>query len=135
MHPEDRNRMVFANIPPTLSLIIRSDMIAYIILRADGVDHVIADRGWLVAPVASVFIPMKMTSHRSLSRQFNMASRMESYGRGRRVQITRSTYELIADCFECEALGLIDVKGAERTKVWQVVDRKPAARAVAPPDH
>jgi hypothetical protein len=25
-------------------------MIAYIILRADGVDHVIADRGWLVAP-------------------------------------------------------------------------------------
>jgi nitrite reductase/ring-hydroxylating ferredoxin subunit len=47
---EDRNRMVFANIPPTLSLVIRCDMIAYIILRADGVDHVIADRGWLVAP-------------------------------------------------------------------------------------
>jgi nitrite reductase/ring-hydroxylating ferredoxin subunit len=49
---EDRNRMVFANIPPTLSLIIRSDMIAYIILRADGVDHVISERGWLVAPGA-----------------------------------------------------------------------------------
>ncbi len=49
---EDRNRMVFANIPPTLSLIIRSDMIAYIILRADGADHVLSDRGWLVAPGA-----------------------------------------------------------------------------------
>ncbi len=49
---EDRNRMVFANVPPTLSLIIRSDMIAYIILRADGVEHVMADRGWLVAPGA-----------------------------------------------------------------------------------
>jgi nitrite reductase/ring-hydroxylating ferredoxin subunit len=49
---DDRGRMVFANVPPTLSLVIRSDMIAYIILRADGVGHVIADRGWLVAPGA-----------------------------------------------------------------------------------
>jgi phenylpropionate dioxygenase-like ring-hydroxylating dioxygenase large terminal subunit len=48
----DRNRMVFVNLPPTLSLIIRSDMIAYIILRADGVDQVLSDRGWLVAPDA-----------------------------------------------------------------------------------
>lgn len=49
---EDRNRMVFVNVPPTLSLIVRTDMIAYIILRADGVGHVISDRGWLVAPGA-----------------------------------------------------------------------------------
>jgi len=49
---EDRNRMVFANVPPTLSLIIRCDMIAYVILRADGVGDVISDRGWLVAPGA-----------------------------------------------------------------------------------
>ena len=62
----------------------------------------------------------------------NMASGMESHGRGRCVQVTCSTHELIADWFECEALGLIDVKGAGPTEVWQVVDRKPARRVVGP---
>jgi nitrite reductase/ring-hydroxylating ferredoxin subunit len=66
---EDRNRMVFANIPPTLSLIIRSDMIAYIILRADGVDHVIAERGWLVAPgaMSQPLFREKLTSNLQVS--------------------------------------------------------------------
>lgn len=49
---EDRNRMVFANVPPTLSLIVRCDMIAYIIIRSDSVEEIQADRGWLVAPEA-----------------------------------------------------------------------------------
>lgn len=49
---EDRNRMVFANVPPTLSLIVRNDMIAYIIIRTDTVEEIQADRGWLVAPGA-----------------------------------------------------------------------------------
>ena len=85
-------------------------------------------------PVVAGVIGRKKFIYDLWGEAVNMASRMESYGRGRRVQITRGTYELIADCFECETLGLIDVKGAGRTEVWQVVDRKPAGRAVAPPD-
>ena len=49
---DERNRMMFANVPPTLSLVIRSDMIAFIILRADSANATAHDRGWLVAPGA-----------------------------------------------------------------------------------
>ncbi len=41
----------------------------------------------------------------------NTASRMESHGTPGRIQITRSTYELLADEFECEPRGTIAVKG------------------------
>jgi guanylate cyclase len=56
----------------------------------------------------------------------NLASRMESHGRSRCVQITRSTYDLIKDSFDCEALGLMDVKGAGPTEVWHVIGRRSA---------
>jgi adenylate cyclase len=54
----------------------------------------------------------------------NIASRMESHGQGGAIQITRSTYELIKDEFECEAKGMIPVKGADRMEVWHVVGPK-----------
>ena len=54
----------------------------------------------------------------------NLASRMESHGRTRCIQITRSTYELIEDAFNCEAVGLIEVKGAGQMEVWHVLGRK-----------
>ncbi|HEY7017695.1 MAG TPA: adenylate/guanylate cyclase domain-containing protein, partial [Gaiellaceae bacterium] len=41
----------------------------------------------------------------------NTASRMESYGAPGRIQITRPTYELLADEFDCEPRGTITVKG------------------------
>lgn len=47
-----RNRMVFANIPPTLSLVLTSDMVIYMILRADGPETHLLDQGVLVAPGA-----------------------------------------------------------------------------------
>jgi phenylpropionate dioxygenase-like ring-hydroxylating dioxygenase large terminal subunit len=50
---EDRNRLLFANVPPTLSLIIRSDLVAFIILQANSHDTVTARRGWLAAPGAT----------------------------------------------------------------------------------
>jgi hypothetical protein len=50
---EDRHRLVFANVPPTLSLIIRSDLVAFIILHANTHDTITARRGWLAAPGAS----------------------------------------------------------------------------------
>jgi nitrite reductase/ring-hydroxylating ferredoxin subunit len=49
---EDRHRLLFANIPPSLSLIIRSDLIAFIILHANTHDTITAKRGWIAAPGA-----------------------------------------------------------------------------------
>jgi class 3 adenylate cyclase len=48
----------------------------------------------------------------------NTASRMESYGAPGRVQITRPTYELLADEFECEPRGRITVKGKGEVEAW-----------------
>ncbi|WP_189488916.1 aromatic ring-hydroxylating oxygenase subunit alpha [Asticcacaulis endophyticus] len=49
----DRNRMTFANIPPTLSLVMMSDMVIYLILRPTGPETMEQDTGILVAPGAS----------------------------------------------------------------------------------
>lgn len=51
----------------------------------------------------------------------NLASRMESHGEGGAVQITRDTYDLIADAFDCQARGAIKVKGAGQVEVWHVL--------------
>ena len=51
----------------------------------------------------------------------NTASRMEHYGTPGRIQITRATYELIADEFECEPRGTIPVKGKGDVETWYLV--------------
>jgi phenylpropionate dioxygenase-like ring-hydroxylating dioxygenase large terminal subunit len=48
----DRNRMTFANVPPTLSLVLTNDLIIYLILRATGPQTLEQDTGVLVAPGA-----------------------------------------------------------------------------------
>jgi len=48
----DRSRMVFANVPPTLSLVMTSDMVIYMILRADSAGTHEMDQGLLLAPGA-----------------------------------------------------------------------------------
>lgn len=48
----ERGRMVFANVPPTLSLVVTSDMIIYLIVRATGPETHEMDTGVLVAPGA-----------------------------------------------------------------------------------
>ena len=55
----------------------------------------------------------------------NVASRMESHGQSRTIQITRNTFELIKDKFVCEAKGSVQVKGADKREVWHVLGRKP----------
>ena len=61
----------------------------------------------------------------------NTASRMESHGTPGRIQITRATYELIADEFECEPRGTITVKGKGEIEAWYLIgprsDRASAA--------
>jgi len=59
----------------------------------------------------------------------NTASRMESYGTPGRIQITRATYELLADDFECEPRGTIAVKGKGEVETWYLVrprDERPS---------
>ena len=51
----------------------------------------------------------------------NTASRMESHGTPGRIQITRATYELLADEFECESRGTIAVKGKGQVETWYLI--------------
>ena len=50
----------------------------------------------------------------------NTASRMESHGERGTVQITRATYELVRDDFDCEPRGTIAVKGKGDLEIWHV---------------
>jgi class 3 adenylate cyclase len=54
----------------------------------------------------------------------NTAARMESHGSIGKIQITRATYELIKDEFECEYIGEIPVKGKGQMEVWHLVTEK-----------
>jgi class 3 adenylate cyclase len=59
----------------------------------------------------------------------NTASRMESHGAPGRIQITRSTYELLADEFDCEPRGTIFVKGKGEIEAWYLSRRAAATTA------
>jgi adenylate cyclase len=51
----------------------------------------------------------------------NTASRMESNGSPGEIQITRATYELLKDEFECRQRGTIEVKGKGPMETWYLV--------------
>jgi adenylate cyclase len=57
----------------------------------------------------------------------NTASRMESHGTPDRIQITRATYELIKDEFECEFRGTVPVKGKGDVETWYLIGRRDLA--------
>lgn len=50
---DDRNQMVFANVPPTLSLVLTADSVIYLIVRATGPERNEMDVGVLAAKGAS----------------------------------------------------------------------------------
>ena len=58
----------------------------------------------------------------------NTASRMESHGTSGKIQITRATYELVKDNFECEYIGEIAVKGKGKMEAWYLIKAKEKAR-------
>ena len=103
------------------------DMQAVIAERQFGGRQLAFRIGINSGPVVAGVIGRKKFIYDLWGETVNLASRMESHGRSRCVQITRSTYELIKDSFDCEALGLIDVKGAGPTKVWHVIGQKTCA--------
>ena len=51
----------------------------------------------------------------------NTASRMESNGTPGQIQITRTTYEMLNDTFECTRRGTIPVKGKGEMETWYLV--------------
>ena len=57
----------------------------------------------------------------------NTASRMESQGTPDRIQITRATFELIKDEFDCEYRGTVPVKGKGDMETWYLVARRDLA--------
>jgi adenylate cyclase len=65
----------------------------------------------------------------------NTASRMESHGTPGRIQITRATYELVRDEFDCVPRGPISIKGKGEVEAWYLVgprrDGKPAVTSGA----
>ena len=63
----------------------------------------------------------------------NTASRMESHGAKGKIQITRATYELVKDQFECEYIGEIDVKGKGRLEAWYLLGAKTKSKRTLPP--
>lgn len=54
----------------------------------------------------------------------NIASRMQSHGEVGKIQITRDTYELVKDDFECEYIGQIAVKGKGKMEAWHLMAKK-----------
>ncbi|HKY53514.1 MAG TPA: adenylate/guanylate cyclase domain-containing protein [Anaerolineales bacterium] len=54
----------------------------------------------------------------------NTASRMESHGASGKIQITRATYELVKDRFECEYVGEIPIKGKGTMEAWHLIREK-----------
>src|SRR5215211_5273305 len=58
----------------------------------------------------------------------NTASRMESHGESGKIQITRETYELVRDEFECEYIGEITVKGKGKLEAWHLLAKKEAQK-------
>ena len=57
----------------------------------------------------------------------NTASRMESHGTPGEIQITRATYELVKDEFECRRRGTIEVKGKGPMETWYLTRSRPGA--------
>jgi class 3 adenylate cyclase len=56
----------------------------------------------------------------------NTASRMESQGSSGKIQITRATYEMVKDEFDCKYIGVISVKGKGNMDVWHLLAKKVA---------
>src|SRR5580704_7254151 len=102
------------------------DMQAVIAERRFGGRQLAFRMGINSGPVVAGVIGRRKFIYDLWGETVNLASRMESHGRSRCVQITRSTYDLIKDSFDCEALGLMDVKGAGPTEVWHVIGRRSA---------
>lgn len=59
----------------------------------------------------------------------NTASRMESTGEIGNIQVSAATRELLADRFDLEDHGIVDVRGKGAMQTWFLLGRRAAAKA------
>lgn len=60
----------------------------------------------------------------------NTASRMESQGVANAIQLTERAYQRLKDSYDCEARGVIDVKGKGALRTYLLTGRKSPAESV-----
>jgi adenylate cyclase len=69
-------------------------------------------------PVVAGVVGLKKFFYDVWGDTVNTASRMESTGIAGKIQVSPSTFALIADQFECEERGVIDVRGKGPMSTW-----------------
>jgi adenylate cyclase len=105
------------------------DMREAVASRTFGGERLAFRIGISSGPVVAGVIGRKKFIYDLWGATVNVASRMESHGESGAIQITRSTYDLVCDHFDCASAGTIQVKGAGALEVWHVIGRKAGWRA------
>jgi guanylate cyclase len=72
-------------------------------------------------PVVGGVIGRKKFAFELFGDTVNTANRMQSHGEPGKIQVTRRTYELIKDDFDCEPRGLAPIKGKGEMETWFVI--------------
>ena len=64
----------------------------------------------------------------------NIADRMQTHGTPGRIQVTRSTYELLEDEFVLEPRGTIEVRGKGQMETWYLIGPREGGSGVTARD-
>jgi len=110
-------------------------LIALDMLNAVSVNGPMGDKGLELriginsGPVVAGVIGRKRFLYDLWGDAVNVADRMQTHGTPGRIQVTRSTYELLQDEFVLEPRGTIEVRGKGEMETWYLVGRRelPAA--------
>ena len=104
------------------------DMLAEIGKRTFGGRRLAFRIGINSGPVVAGVIGRRKFIYDLWGETVNMASRMESHGTSGVIQITRNTFDLVSEHFDCQARGPIEVKGVGQVETWYVTGRTPTHR-------